>query len=227
MKNKTMAYAVLAILLAVFNVVMFSVPVEKSTVFWLSYAFTTLAFLVQIGVCTVAFGKAHTMKSKFLGFPIFYVGYMYLAVQILAYIIFTVLAGTAPVWAALITYTIILGFTLICLIVVDVARDEINRVEEKVKGKVFYIKNIQTDMELLTERVSQEPLKSKLKALVDTIKYSDPMSNDALTTLEGDIEVKTIELKQAVTANSESAVSLIDEINLLLAERNKKNKLLK
>ena len=226
-KIKIMAYAILIILLIVFNVVMFAVPVERTFVFWLSYGFTIVAFLLQIGVCTVAFRKAYTMKSKFLGYPIFHIGFGYLLIQLIACAVFTALSVVAPMWVALIVYVMLLGLTLICLITVDIARDEITRIEERVKSKVFYIKSLQTSIEILFEKATSEPLKSKLRTLTDTVKYSDPISNETLTTLENDIEDKVIELEKAVIVNNELAVSLIDELNLLLVERNKKCKLLK
>ena len=35
------------------------------------------------------------------------------------------------------------------MIAADAGRTEIERVEQKIKGKVFYIKNLQVDMEIL------------------------------------------------------------------------------
>ena len=48
MKKKGIAYAVLAIVFALINIIAFAVPTEKTATFWIAYAFTAVAFLVQI-----------------------------------------------------------------------------------------------------------------------------------------------------------------------------------
>ena len=226
-KNRLAAFAVLGVLITVFNVIMFVIPIEKTAVFWLSYAFTMFAFLLQIAVIADAFGNAHTVKSKFMGLPLFYAGVSYLMFQLMACVLFTLLASVIATWIVIITYVIILGFAFISLVLVDVGKDEILRVEEKVSGKVSYIKNLQIDVEMLSEQALDESLQGKLKSLAEIIKFSDPMSSDALADLEGKIENKINELKQFVSANDDSAMTLIDEVHLLLVERNKKCKLLK
>lgn len=65
-------------------------------------------------------------------------------------------------------------------------------------------------------------IKASLTKLAEKIRFSDPMSNDALINLETEIANKVKELK--TTANK---AEIIAGIELLLAERNKKAKLLK
>ena len=222
-----MAHIILAIFIVVFNVVMFVIPVNKNIIFWLSYGFSTVSFLIQFRVYAVAFGKADTMKSMFLGFPIFYIGYMYLLIQLIVCAILVVNSNTVPVWIAVITNVVIMGGALVCLISTDVARDEIYRIEEKVKTKVSYIKTLQVDLELLAKAVTIEPMRSKLRELATIIKYSDPMSNDELAVAEDNIATKAAMLNQAVRDHDESAESLIEEICILVKERNERCKLLK
>lgn len=47
------------------------------------------------------------------------------------------------------TCTVIAAMAAIFMIAADVGRTEIEKVEQKVQGKVFYIKNLQVDMEIL------------------------------------------------------------------------------
>ena len=226
-KGKISGFTILGVILVVFNIIMFVIPVEKNAVFWLSYGFTTAAFLLQIAVFADAFGKAYTMKSRFLGLPLAYVGISHLVLQLIVCFIFTALANIVAPWVVVIVYVVLLGFTLISLVLVDVGRDEIVRIDEKAKAKVFFIKSLQIDVEMLFEQLNNEQLKEMIQILTNAIKYSDPMSSEELYDLESNIESKVSELKKISHEDIESASSLIEEINLLILERNKKCKLLK
>ena len=221
MKKKLMTYAVLAIAFALFNVIAFAVPTEKTATFWIAYAFSVVAFAIQIGVWKFAFKGADTLNSKFLGIPLISVGARYLAVQVVAFAVFMAFP-VLPTWIPIVVCFVILGISVICLIGTETGREEINRVEEKIEKKVFYIKSLQVDVELLAESESDPEIKAKLLKLADKIRFSDPMSSDALTEVEETIANKIEELKTA-----ENKSSLIATINLLLTERNKKTKILK
>ena len=58
--------------------------------------------------------------------------------------------------------------------------------------------------------------------LAEKIRYSDPMSDEQLADIEDRITVKIAELK-----SSADKVKIINELNSLLDERNRKCKLLK
>ena len=220
-KNKGMAYAVLAIAFVLFNVIAFAVPTAKTVTFWIAYAFTTIAFASQIVIWKFAFKGADTLKSKFLGIPLISVGITYLIVQIIAFAVFMALPLAAS-WIALVVCALILGISAICLIGTETGREEINRVEEKVEKKVFYIKSLQVDIEMLASAETDADIKSALTKLAEKIRFSDPMSNDALVDLEAEISAKVKELK---TAENKSAI--ISVLDSLITERNKKAKLLK
>ena len=220
-KNKGMAYAVLAIAFVLFNVIDFAVPTTKTATFWTAYAFTTIAFASQIVIWKFAFKGADTLKSKFLGIPLISVGITYLIVQIIAFVIFMALPLTAS-WIAIVVCALILGVSAICLIGTETGREEINRVEEKVEKKVFYIKALQVDIEMLASTETDSDTKAALTKLAEKIRFSDPMSNEALADLEAEISAKVKELKTA-----ENKAGIITVLDSLITERNKKAKLLK
>lgn len=220
-KNTKLAYAVLGIVFILFNVIAFAVPTDKTITFWIAYAFTVVAFALQIGIWNAAFKEAETLKSKFLGVPIIYVGIVYLVLQLIAFAVFMIFP-LIPSWIVIIACALILGISAICLISADAARAEINRAEEKVNRKVFYIRELQADVEMLAEQEQNPEIKTELKKLAEKIRYSDPMSNEVLADIEAKIKEKAVELK---TADQKS--ERITELDLLLNERNKKAKILK
>ena len=220
-KNKGMAYAVLAIAFVLFNVIAFAVPTAKTATFWIAYVFTAVAFALQIAIWKFAFKGANTLKSKFLGIPIISVGITYLIVQIVAFAIFMALPLAAS-WIAIVVCALILGISAICLIGTETGREEINRVEEKVEKKVFYIKSLQVDIEMLASAERDADTKAALTKLADKIRFSDPMSNDVLASLEAEISAKVKELKTA-----ENKAEIIIVLDSLITERNKKVKIMK
>lgn len=220
-KNTKLAYAVLGIVFILFNVIAFAVPTDKTTAFWIAYAFTVVAFALQVGIWNAAFKVTETLKSKFLGVPIIYVGVIYLVVQLIAFVAFMVFP-IIPSWVTVIVCASILGISTICLFSADVARDEINRVEEKVNQKVFYIRELQADVEVLAEQEQNPEIKTSLTRLAEKIRYSDPMSNVALADLEARIQEKVAALR-----TTDHKLEIIVELDSLLTQRNKKAKILK
>lgn len=222
-KNKKLGYAILGVVFVLFNVIVFSLPTDRTSVFWITYAFTVFAFAVQIFVWNWAFGKSETLKSKFLGLPIIHIGTVYLIIQLIAFGVFLAVPGTAN-WVPIIVCTLIAGISGIFLIATEVGREEISRVKEKVQQKVSTIKSLQVEVDLIAEAQTDTETKEALEALAEKIKYSDPMSDESLSPIEDEIGEKIATLKTIPTTN---ILSSVKQIEILLLERNKKSKLLK
>ena len=220
-KNNLMSYLALGIVFALFNVIAFVTPTEKTATFWTAYVFTVVAFALQLLVWKLAFGKKETLKSKFLGIPVIYVGIVYLIVQLIAFAVFMFLP-TLPVWVAVIVCTIILALSTLCAIAGQAGANEISRVEEKIKVKRAFIQFLQVDIEMLAESETDTETKTALKKLAERVRFSDPMSHEMLGELESRISAKVEEMKLATDKKA-----LIGEIDILLTERNKKCKILK
>jgi len=222
MKKKSfMPYAVLGIVFVLFNVIAFVVPTAKTPTFWVAYAFSVIAFVVEAFVIKAFAGKDDVPKSRFLGFPSLHVGIVYLIVQLIAFAVFMAIP-IIPTWIAIIVCALILGISIICMISAKAAVNEIQRIDQKVSAKVFYIRSLQADIETLAVAESNVEIKEALQHLAKSIKFSDPMSNELLADLEKKITEKVDELKI-----STDKVSIIKELELLIVERNKKCKILK
>lgn len=220
-KNSTKGYVILGILFALISVIAFAIPTTKTTTFWIAYAFTAVAFAAQIAIWKIALGKEETLKSKFLGFPVVHIGIVYAVIQVIAFAVF-MFAPMLPAWSAIVVCSVIVGVSAVCMISADAGRNEIERVEAKVQKKVFYIRELQADVELLADNESDAAAKTALTQLAEKIRFSDPMSNEQLADLESRISTKVVELKTVP-----NKAEIITELNSLLDERNKKCKILK
>ena len=220
-KNSTKGYVILGILFALVSIIAFAVPTVKTATFWIAYVFTAAAFAAQIGVWKTALGKDETLKSKFLGFPVVHIGIVYAVIQVIAFAVF-MFVPTLPAWSAIVVCSVIAGISAVCMISAGAGRNEIERVEAKIQKKVFYIQELQADIELLVGNESDAAVKTALTQLAEKIRFSDPMSNEQLADMENKISVKVMELKTAA-----NKVEIITELTSLLDERNKKCKILK
>lgn len=220
-KNNLMSYLALGIVFALFNVIAFVIPTDKTATFWTVYAFSVVAFAVQLPLWKIALGKKDTLKSKFLGIPVIYVGITYLIIQLIAFAVFMIFA-TLPVWLAVVVCAIILAISAIYAIAGQAGANEINRVEEKIRVRRAFIQFLQTDIEMLIEAETDVETKAALSKLAEKVRFSDPMSHEMLGELESRISAKVDEIKTASDKND-----LIAEVTTLLTERNKKCKILK
>lgn len=220
-KNNFMSYIALGIVFALFNVIAFVIPTDKTATFWVAYVFTVIAFLVQLVVWKIAFNKENPLKSKFLGISVISVGIRYLIIQIVAFAVFMAFPSI-PEWVAIIVCAVILAIALLCTIAGKAGAKEINRIEEKIKVKCAFIQFLQTDIEMLVESETDAETKAALKKLAEKVRFSDPMSHEMLGELESRISAKVEEMK-----SSADKTALINEVDVLLTERNKKCKILK
>jgi len=167
------------------------------------------------------YGHAESLKSKFLGFPVVHIGRVYFVIQLIAFAVFLSIP-TLPIWSAVVACAVIAGVSAVCMIASDAGRGEIEQVSAKVQKKVFYIRQLQVDIEILAEAEKDDATKSALMQLAEKIRYSDPMSDEQLSEIEDRITEKIAELKSFA-----DKVKTINELNSLLDERNRKIKILK
>ena len=219
-KDSVKGYVLIGIIFILITVVSLAIPTSKNAAFWIAYIFTVVALAAQIVLWKRTFGHKE-LKSKFLGFPIVHIGIVYLIAQIAVLFVF-VFAEKLPAWSALVTCTVIAAMAAIFMIAADVGRTEIEKVEQKVQGKVFYIKNLQVDIEILASAEKDTKTKEQLEQLAEKIRFSDPMSNEQLVPLEERIAIAVESLK-----SSDDKLEIINQLNKLIDERNKKDETLK
>ena len=220
-----------AIALAVFNVVTFAVPitvnVNKFTPsFWIGYIFITLMFIAQL-VCSILFFKQDSKEKRFLNVPVISLSYTALLVSIIVGAV-AMAVPFVPYWVGIILDVLIVAFYAIAIIASKAAADTIENIDNKVKAQTFFIKSLTIDAESLLPRAKSDETKAIAKKIYEAIRYSDPMSNGALSPVESQITIKFNEFSNAVVEdNNPLAETLGNELIILVNDRNKKCRLLK
>lgn len=215
------SYLILGILLILFHVVAFVIPSEKTPTFFTAYGFTLAALLAQVGIIYLSLGRSRK-EELFLKLPALRVGMIYLVVQLIAFAVFFALPWL-PVWSAVLVGAVILGIAAICLTAVAAGSSAVRRSDQEVGQKVFYLRELQSEIELLAERTAGEK-KPSYQKLAEQFRFSDPMSHPQLQPLEEELREKVTAL---CTAGADEADALQMEVEQLLARRNKMCKLLK
>jgi hypothetical protein len=207
----------------------FILPFKKTNIFAIAYAFGVISIIAFVASFFLAFEKAKTIKVKFLSFPIFKVGLIYLVVQISISTILMIISTFFPLytWIAVVPCVVVLAIVLIKTLTIDLSREKMANISVKQEINTAFIRGLQVNLDALSERVSENSIKLKLSKLSEAVKYSDPVSNIELTEIETRMEVIFNELKSAVYAGRYDIESQINELANLLSERNTKCKMSK
>ena len=232
MKKVFKFYSIIwAVLLALFNVISFvsvgwaGTP-KYTPSFWIGYAFITLSFIGQI-VCAYFALKDNDIKKTFYNVSLIAASYTGL---ILSFVFggLCMLLSPLPYWVGIILCTIILGFNVIAVVKATAAIDIVGGIDKKVKEKTLFIKSLTVDAETLMSRAKSEAVKAECKKVYEAVRYSDPMSNGALVSIESEITIKFSNFSDAVVSDKFNVASeCATELVILIDERNKKCKLLK
>lgn len=221
-KNKAWSIIIAIIALILLNLVAFIIPVNHGITFWLGYSFAIFANLTIVATSIVTLNKQN-LNDTFLGLSPLSVSWIYFLIQT-TLSIFQMLKFDFSYLGAIIGNSVLAGFTIIILILSNMAINKIKEIDEEINEKVFYVKNLKTEIELL--ETENNGILEKIKDLKETVRFSDPMSHSQLVSLETKIMNKFNALKENID-NSSMALILCDEIQKLLYERNKKCMLLK
>ncbi len=221
-----MAALIFGIVFVVYNAVLFIIAgfEDHGPSFWISYVFMLVAF-IALGVSSFLLSRRSNQPRDWLfGYPILSKGFIFIVVEFVLSIIFMALDAIDCPWeVSFIVQFLALAIYLVYIITCFMAKGTIENIQENVKQKTSYMKMLQADVEMMAMRAADPAVKQAYAKLGEAIRYSDPMSNDALALIEGQMSAMAIQANNFITAgNNEAALQTCEQLNLLLIERNKK-----
>ena len=220
-KNTVAFGLIYVILLGVFNLLVFTISKSRNDVFWLSYGFMTLAFVVQIVSMFMSF-KSADVETAFFGIPLASFSVFYLCAELVIGALFMIFQ-MASFTLALVIQVLVLAVFLIIAIISLLARDTVQQISDNVKEHVSNLKSVLVDIEMLMDGCTDPELKADLRKLSETVKYSDPISNEAVADVEQRIMRKISELRINIDDNQiADAKQSCADLERLYVERNKK-----
>jgi len=220
-KNTVAFGLIYVILLGVFNLLVFTISKSRNDVFWLSYGFMTLAFVVQIVSMFMSF-KSADVETAFFGIPLASFSVFYLCAELVIGALFMIFQ-MASFTLALVIQVLVLAVFLIIAIISLLSRDTVQQISDNVKEHVSNLKSVLVDIEMLMDGCTDPELKADLRKLSETVKYSDPISNEAVADVEQRIMRKISELRINIDDNQiADAKQSCADLERLYVERNKK-----
>lgn len=217
-----------ALVVAFFNLFVFAMPFGHTLhdgVFWACYICIMLLFVGQ-GVCSFFYTRQSNAAKRFLNIPIMTLSYSALFAG------FAV--GSAcmkitfmPLWLAVVLCAAVTVFYAVAVLQALAAAAYIDNVGQTVRAKTFFIRSLAADAEALTASATPET-GAALRRVAEAIRYSDPMSSDALAETESQITVLFEQLSaSAKEKDADKVNAFADEMLALLKSRNAKCKMLK
>lgn len=231
MRKTTKQLALIGVILfAMYNLILFALCgfADHKAPFWISYVFVLIAF-GAVAFSVVKLGRSTTVLRDWLfGYPIMYHCAIYIALELIASILFMALEEKVGWAVPFVIQLLLLGVYGILVITCFVSKTAISQVHEKVEKKTQYIGLLRADAELLCQKCSDPELKKQCQKLAEAIRFSDPMSNELLSALEQELCATVAECSRALDENNYVLASnLCNKAMLQLSERNMKCKVLK
>ena len=223
-KKAKSAIAVFAIIAFVYAFCFIIIPFPKNAASWISFVFTLISVIAGLGIFTYAFKNGDSLVSKIYGFPIFRIGYLYIAAQFIVGVLICLVAAfvAVPYWVALVLSIILLGLASIGVIATDNTRDIIEEIEEETERVTKATKIFNLDIQAIVDLCTEESVKKELVKLAEAIKYSDPVSSEATEDAENTLFEEISILRELIEVNdTEKSLTQITKVTNLLNERNR------
>ncbi len=225
-KSRTLTAAIYGILFGLFNLVVFMVFKKHEAVFWISYAFMTVAFIAHIICLLVAF-KGGTIEAAFYGIPLASLSVYYFFAELFCCFVFMIFQQ-AGVKSAVLVQAILLGVFLVVAIMAVIGRDTVTDAKAKIEAQVLARNTWADDLNILPMHTDNAELKQRLKRLAEKAKYADPISRPEVENMDNRISSCISDIRTYIEAGQVDMVTkLCGEVELLLADRGQRLKSLK
>ena len=217
-KSSTIGTLISVLGLGVYNLCVFLLVTHHTNGFWISYIFTSIAFMAQLVVFLIV--DKSNANTQFLRLPLFYIVGGYFALQLVVGIMFMLIPTSATF--PLVVQVIILAAFLTVTMTVTIAKEQILKTEENINNASFNLRTLTINAEQLYLAEVNGRKKAELKKLYEAIKYSDPVSiSDATRNLDDQIDTAFRNLSLIIDSCSESELEKeMKPILDLLTKRN-------
>lgn len=208
MKLTKHAWIIWGIVLVTVVVLAFVIPFTRVAVYWLGLAATVGMFMVCAAAFVQAFHTEETLESKLLGWPIFKVGYIALAMQMLVGFTLMGLAALCPVWVAIVIELVVFALTGVSLTVRDAARAVVTQSEAHVTDNTQAWKVLRAKANALAASTGN----AELKKLAEEMRYADPTP----TSMDGEFNQMMDTISSYATAeNIDKVMKMLEKRKLL------------
>lgn len=229
MKKNFKSYTLIwAIFLVAFNVIVFlvrpiipSYEIHYDLRFWIAWLFVMAAFVGNLLCANKAF-QAENLEKLFYKVPLISVSYRGL-IGMLVLGGALMLIPNCPAWIAAIVCVAIAVFTAVAVVKAGWAAETVSETHERVAQRTQFIKLLTVETETLMTAAKTPEAQAAAKKVYGAVRYSDPMSSDALTAIEAELTEKFKAFEAAATSGTDPEPAAEDFLTTL----EKRNRLCK
>lgn len=207
--NKALIAAIFVIAMAALTAVMFVLLPERNSTFTISYIFTLLALIAGL-ISSLYLSGASWSRNIPQDIAFLYVAYQYLVAEVIVSIVALFIEYSSSFDIEInsniyiLIHMLLLAFFAVRAILLFMGKKHIDEVGNKAIEKVTNIRMLCADVDALKEKAKELPSPCKeeaikeLEAVHDSIRYSDPMSNEKTKGYDEAIEESIFKLGQAL-----------------------------
>jgi len=220
---KKRVFFVMAIMtIVLFNIVIYSTQVIKEFRYYNSYIFSMIALLI-FTFYTLLFIDNLYRKSRSYKIPLVFIIWPYVVIQLFL-CFFELSIPIVPYLFFIITNSFILSIVLVGLFGKDIKFIQ-KRINGPERQSDSFIKNIHALVDALADEIHDDGVRVFHHQLLNSIRYSDTISDVVLIEIEEEITDRIYYLRNNI--NTDDVGLIFEEIQKLLARRNRKCKVLK
>ena len=131
-----------------------------------------------------------------------------------------------PWWSAVMVFALVFVLAVMGLMAADAVVEEIHVQDVKLKKDVSLMRGLQSKVHMMAAQCENPDAAAAVKQFAEDIRYSDPVSSDAIAEIEADLSAAVDELQAAIVdGDSNVTKQLCRKAAVLLAERNRLCKL--
>ena len=186
--------------------------------FWPGYICITLTYLGQLA-CTWRFLRAGSAERLFLNIPVLRLGYAALVISVIVGAL-SMAIPDLPYWVGLIVCVLVLAAYAAAIVKAKAAADIVEETGARVKQQTQFIRLLTIEAEGLMLRAQSDAAKAEAKRDNEAIRYSDPVSSEALADIEAQIRQSFTDFAVMVGTPNADIQSKADELSSLLRIRN-------
>ena len=195
-KLGAMGLAIYVNMFAVYNMLIFMLFRGKNNIFWISYVFFVLAFLMHM--CCVYFTmKNLTVKTAFFGIPLISFSNYFLLAELFVSFVFMIFRKSVGTKLCVAVQVVLLAIYMIIAIVSIASRDYVSNVTEKITEDQRFIQNIRGEIESLMQQCQHAEAKEMLRKTAEAARYANQKSDPSVSMIDNSIRMSLNQLKAA------------------------------
>lgn len=232
-KEKKNYIIVWALLMALFQFICFITPAEMNGVskftasFWIAYGFATGSFLIHL-MFSFSIMKAESQDKKDITTSLMTISWIELMLMTVAGGAAMIIPGI-PYWVGAILCAVILAFSILFVLLSRSAGENEAKANRTLNAKTETMRLLVDEAEALIGKTKTEDAGKIAKKVYEALRYSDPISNDALREDEKAMSCNLQKLALCMSEGREigEIQSVADELLALIEKRNRKCKAMK